>query len=222
MLYTTGDTHRHLDIHKLDVKYLSQKDYVIVTGDFGLVWNEDDQEIYWRNWLNDKSFTTLFVDGNHENHELLNQYEVKEWKGGKVHFISDSIIHLMRGQVYNIDGRKIFTMGGARSIDQHLRIEGVSWWRDEMPSHGEFEEAMSNLDRHDWKVDFVFTHTTSNKIMQKLKDIKDIKETTPLNNFFDLLEEKLTYWHWYFGHFHNDLKIDEKHTLVYKKIIKIF
>lgn len=39
--------------------------------------------MWWRSWLNDRPFTTLFVDGNHENFDLLNAYPVENWHGGK-------------------------------------------------------------------------------------------------------------------------------------------
>lgn len=73
MIYLTGDTHAHIDIHKLcksnfDDSALTKKDYLIILGDFGLVWNNPPtpEERYWLNWLNDKNYTTLFIDGNHE------------------------------------------------------------------------------------------------------------------------------------------------------------
>jgi hypothetical protein len=59
----------------------------------------------------------LFVSDNHENCDLLASFPVSEWNGGKVQFIKPSVIHLMRGQVFTIDSRKFFTMGGATSHD---------------------------------------------------------------------------------------------------------
>ena len=124
----------------------------------------------------------------------------------------------MRGQVFTIDGLKFFTMGGATSIDKYQRIEGKSWWKEEIPSKKEFDEAMDNLDNHDWCVDYVISHTISMRIMQERGYIK---ENNSLNKFFDMLEKELEYKHWYFGHFHDDVKIDEKHTMVYNEIIKL-
>ena len=224
MIYITGDLHGGIDISKLNVKNFPQQklldkdDYVIVTGDFGLVWDESKEEMFWRNWLHERNFVILFIDGNHENFDLLNKFPVKQWNGGKVHFINDSIIHLMRGQVYTIDGYKFFTMGGATSIDKHRRVEGKSWWKEEIPSRKEIDEALDNLDRNNWCVDYVISHTTSMRIMQERGYIK---ENNVLNKFFDMLEKELKYKHWYFGHFHDDVKIDEKHTMIYNEIIKL-
>lgn len=67
--------------------------------------------------MEDKSFTTVFVDGNHENFDRLYSYPVKEWNGGKVHEIRPSVLHLMRGEVFTIEDKKFFAFGGASSHD---------------------------------------------------------------------------------------------------------
>jgi 8-oxo-dGTP pyrophosphatase MutT (NUDIX family) len=109
MIFITGDTHGRYDIRKLNSKsfsmgkQLTKEDYVIIAGDFGFIWFGNREDDYWIKWFNKKPFTTLFVDGNHENFELLNSYPVEKWNGGKVHRISNSVIHLMRGQVYTIN-----------------------------------------------------------------------------------------------------------------------
>lgn len=130
-MFVTGDLHGYEDISKLNSKrfpankHLTKEDYVIVAGDFGLVWDHQQDELYWRKWLARKNFTTLFIDGNHENFDLLNSYPVEQWNGGKIHKINDSILHLMRGQVFSIHGLKVFTFGGAQSHDKAYRKENV-------------------------------------------------------------------------------------------------
>ena len=224
MIFITGDTHGNIDIHKLnsnnfpEQKQMTKNDFVIITGDFGGVWNRSEEEIYWLKWLNDKSFTTLFVDGNHENFDLLNSYDVGYFYGGKVHRILANIYHLMRGQVFEINGTKIFTMGGATSIDKQYRRENISWWKEELPSCAEYEEALSNLEKHNYIVDYVLTHTCSKQIMEHMEYLK---EDNSLNSFFDILDNQLQYKHWYFGHFHQDRQIDKKHSVVYNNIVKL-
>ena len=224
MIYITGDLHGGIDISKLNAKnfpqqkLLTKKDYILICGDFGLIWDNSKEELFWRNWLHERNFTTIFCEGNHENFDLLNKFPVEEWNGGKVHFINDSVIHLMRGQVFTIDDLKFFTMGGATSIDKYRRKKGISWWKEEIPSNKEFEEAFNNLDKHNWIVDYVISHTTSMRIMQERGYIK---ENNTLNKFFDMLEGDLEYKHWYFGHFHDDIRIDDKHTMIYYDIIEL-
>ncbi len=222
-IFVTGDTHQGLDIRKLNTdnfpiqRELTKDDYLIICGDFGMIWNNGKEEIYWRKWLNTKNFTTLWIDGNHENFDLIEQFPVSEWKGGKVQFIDKSIIHLMRGQVYTINGYKFFTMGGATSVDKQFRKEGLSWWKQEQPSYEEYNIALDNLNKNNWQVDYVITHTASNIMM---KEMCYMKEDSQLNKFFDRLEDELDFKHWYFGHFHDDI-VFEKHTLLYNKVIEI-
>ena len=124
MIYITGDCHG--DFHRFskrifpEQKDMSKDDYVIICGDFGGIWNrdgEDYNEKYNLDLLANKSYTTLFIDGNHENFDRLNSYPVREWHGGNVHEIRPSVMHLMRGQVFEIDGMSFFTFGGASSHD---------------------------------------------------------------------------------------------------------
>ncbi len=136
MIYITGDTHIPTDITKLssknfsDQKDLTDKDFVIICGDFGGVWCGDNEELYWRKWLDKKNFTTLFIDGNHENFDMLGSFPIVVFYEGKAHKISNKIYHLMRGQIYTIDGKKIFTLGGASSHDKEFRKERVGGKRN--------------------------------------------------------------------------------------------
>jgi hypothetical protein len=224
MIYITGDIHRYIDLEKLEAdkfpqqENLTKDDYLIVCGDFGALWTGDEKDKHFIDIHEKKNYTTLFVDGNHENFNLLNQYEESSWKGGKVHFLSNSVIHLMRGQVFTIDGLKFFTMGGGTSIDKEFRHPGKSWWPEEQPSDTEITVAMMNLYDNDWKVDYVISHTTSISNMEKMCYMK---EHSKLNVLFDMLQENLDYRHWYFGHFHEDMELDAKHTAVYNDVLAL-
>jgi predicted phosphodiesterase len=206
-IFVTGDIHGDIGIRKLTTRhfpqqeYLSKNDYVIILGDFGCIWNGEPKDKYWLNWLEAKPFTTLFLDGNHENFDLLYQYPTGEWNDGKVRRIRPSVLHLTRGQVFELEGLKLFTMGGGTSIDKQFRKEGVSWWPQEQPSEEEYAEAERNLDRVGWEVDVVLTHTAS---IKRMIEMDYMKEKANINLFFDKLEEKLKFKVWYFGHFHEE------------------
>lgn len=223
MFYVTGDTHGSYDIKKIfstfDSSHLTKDDYLIICGDFGLVWDNSLEEKFYLSQLEKEPFTTLFIDGNHENHNLLNQIQPVLWNGGYVHYIRPSILHLMRGQVFNINGTTFFTMGGAASIDKHFRKEGVSWWAEEMPSVEEYKAADKNLEKANFKVDYILTHTAPTSIVNQL--IPEIKPPDKLTNYLENVKETVDYKHWYFGHFHIDKDIDDEHTVVYDNIIKL-
>ena len=225
VIFVTGDTHIPIDIRKLNVgnfrkqKELNKNDFLIICGDFGGVWAGREKDKYWLDWLDQKNFSILFVDGNHENFHSLDEYPVEDFNGGKVHKINDSVFHLMRGQVFTIEGLKFFTMGGANSHDKAYRKEGISWWPEELPSVSEYEEAIRNLDTHDWSVDYVITHCTADSVQE---EISSRYEHDQLTRFFEVrVKNDLRYKHWYFGHYHEDMPIDDKHTCMYHKIYRM-
>lgn len=233
-IFITGDTHGDEDFHKLNnkrfpiQKELSKDDYIIIAGDFGVIWNSTSSELlsrqdkYLLNWYNQKNYTTLWIDGNHENHCVLNQFPIEIWNSGKIHKISDSVIHLMRGQVYNINEKTFFTMGGADSVDKYLRVENVSWWSEEMPSYEEYQEAMNNLEKVNFKVDYVITHCCGTQLLPRIYDTQHSR-TDELTQFLWHLEKDfgLQFKHWYFGHHHQDIEIDDKHTCLYNNIVEV-
>lgn len=233
MLLATGDTHGSIDMMKLNQhhfplqKKLTKNDYLLIAGDFGHIWyppghmREREQNYYLNDYFPSRKYTTLFIDGNHENENLIDTYPDEVWNGGKIHRINDSIIHLKRGQVFEIDGLKVFTMGGACSIDKANRIPYISWWPEEEPSNEELEEGISNLEKHNWKVDIVVTHTVSEKVLNKLLDKGMNKYPESLNKYFAMLENNLQYKKWFFGHFHLDTVVDEKTIGLFNKIYNV-
>ncbi len=221
MFYITGDTHIPIDIDKLSSDSftklsLTRNDYLIICGDFGGIWDNSQTRTDFLYKLNDCNFTTLFVDGNHENFDMLNAMPVSPWKGGKVHYIHDNIIHLMRGQVFDIDGKLFFTMGGGNSIDKHFRIEHESWWSQEMPSRTEYNMAVENLQKHQNKVDYIITHTAPTSIINQAQLKNHYEEE--LTDFFQRVMSHVSFDKWFFGHFHEDIVIDDKFYLMYNKI----
>ena len=247
MIFITGDTHG--DVRRFSTesffeqKEMTKDDYVIILGDFGLVWDwhgESNYEKNWLDWLENKPFTTLFIDGNHENHDRLDAMEVEEWNGGRVHKVRPSVIHLMRGQVYIIDELTVFTFGGAsshdirdgilepddprikkwnRDYDKLFRINKRSWWERELPSRAEMEEGRQNLEKVDWKVDFVFTHCTSSSTTALLG--LGTHEQDILTRYLQEIREKLDYRYWLFGHHHMDKAINSEEICLYEQIVQI-
>ncbi len=227
MIYITGDTHRRHDFAKLlsfaDAHpELTKKDYMIVAGDFGGVLEAKTLEKDLRPY-EELPFTVLFVDGNHENFDLLNAYPVEIWKGGKVHSIKPTVIHLMRGQVFEIEGKTFFTFGGATSADRYLRIEGLDWWPQELPTYEELDEGIANLKRYNNTVDYIVTHSCDERALwyPPLRGRGVKMETFPENRMLSLFEDTVQYGHWYFGHYHMDGDLTDKKTVLYQQIIRL-
>ena len=228
MIYATGDTHGHIDIRKLTVKnfpaqeYMTKDDLLIIAGDFGLVWNNSKEENYWLDWLEDKNFTTLFVDGNHENYSLLNSYETKDWMGGQVHEIRPSVKHLMRGEVFELQGKKFFTFGGARSHDKEHRIAWQSWWPQEEPNYTEINHGICQLEKHNNKVDYVITHTGPSSIVDDIFEGLGPRSSDPTEKVLEEFKKTVTFNQWIFGHLHkNIISEDKRFILLYDVIYRL-
>ena len=141
MIYVTGDIHANparLGMDALAQRgiHMNPEDYVIVCGDFGIPWvgESDETDHKWLEWLAQLPYTVLFVDGNHENFDQLCRYPVKSWSGGRIHELRTNLYHLLRGEVFTLEGQTFFTFGGAKSTDKAQRWPGVSWWPQEEAS----------------------------------------------------------------------------------------
>lgn len=244
MIWVTGDTHADWigRLNKFSFPEqlnMTKDDYVIILGDFGL-WNKTYIEDYGLKYLNELPFTTLFIDGNHENFDRLYSYPVSEWHGGKVHYIKDSVIHLMRGQIFDINDNTFFTFGGAKSQDirdgildldspelvewrsdrtKKYRVNHISWWKEEMPSQEEMDEGLQNLKLCGNKVDFILTHCVSSSTQALLSH----GEYTPdeLTKYLEEIRCNTEYKKWLFGHYHRNMAVNDKDICLYEQIVRI-
>ena len=222
MIYVTGDTHGNF--RRFQPEYfpeqagMTKNDMVIIAGDFGGVWFGDSRDDETLDWLERLPFTLAFVCGNHENYDALERYPVAEWHGGKVHRVRPHVLHLMRGQVFELESYRFFTMGGAKSHDTNHRINHISWWRQELPSDEEYIEALQNLERYNWQVDYIITHCapTSIALMGSRHN-----EADRLTDFLQEVRERAKYYYWLFGHYHDNKAVDEKHILLWEQIVQI-
>ncbi|MBR4073362.1 MAG: metallophosphoesterase [Clostridia bacterium] len=138
MIYVTGDMHGCLErLYDKEFRKLKKGDILLVCGDFGYIFDGDKTEKQVIRFFARRKFITAFVDGTHDNLERINRSRTTVWKGGKVHRISGNLLHLMRGQIFDIEGTTFFTFGGGESIDKDMRVEQNRWWREEEPTPDE-------------------------------------------------------------------------------------
>ena len=241
MIYLTGDIHGEFNrLTNIIDDGMTKDDYVIVLGDFGY-WEDSDKQLGWMEKLKYKKFTTLFIDGNHENFDLLNKLKEKEWHGGKVHIINDSVLHLMRGYVFDIEGLNVFTFGGARSHDikdgiistdtddwkqayafaklqrMQIRVDHISWWKEEMPSNEEMKLGIRNLEAVGNNVDFILTHCCASSTAA----LMGYKDADACTKYLEQIRQKVKFRKWYFGHYHKNYAVNDKEICLYDGIIRI-
>lgn len=248
MIFITGDTHGEFSRFSTkkfpEQKNMTKNDYVIIVGDFGGIWDKEESptEKYWLNWFENKSFTLLIVDGNHENFKRLNNYPEKNWNGGIIHEIRPNIFHLSRGQIFVLENKSFFTFGGGKSNDiedgileqndikiknwskdntKRFRINNINWWKEELPTEEEMIKGLSNLNKNSFKVNYILTHSPYTYLIEKINKENNNKSNI-LTEYLQNIKNMTNYDLWIFGHLHIDEKYeDEKSMCIYKKLIKL-
>lgn len=221
MIYITGDTHGETErfTEIAQIYGLRENDTLVVAGDFGCIFGLGSKDEVKLDRLAECPYTILFLDGNHECFPKIYSYPEEERFGGKVHVIRHNVLHLERGQVFELEGLKVFTMGGGYSIDAMLRVPGRSWWPEEMPNVKEYEEAWKNLKKYDHKVDVIVSHAAPENVMRLFTEIgifnRRYPEEMKLNMFLEEVRRRTEYKHYYFGHLHMDRPLHENQTALY-------
>lgn len=251
MIFITGDIHaapyeRFNKCSFPEQDSLTKDDVVIICGDFG-IWHDCGEERAWLNWLNQKNFTTCFCDGNHENFDRLygDEFEIVDFCGGKAQKIRENVYHLLRGEIYDIQEKRFFIMGGASSHDiqdgildlanfasdnafkrvykqmtkqgKMFRVNHFSWWRQELPGEAEMDAAVEKLKGVDYTVDYIVSHCAPTSIIYEL----GYKDNDAATDFLQTIKRICKFKHWFFGHYHRDEDVGDKFTVVYHKIIKL-
>lgn len=221
--FLKGDIHGNLFeiIDFINRFNLGKNDNIIILGDCGIAWRKDkkdlDQNIkLWNECGN--GVKLYFIDGNHENFNILNSLPIENNMGK----IADNIYHLRRGQVYEFENKKILVCGGADSIDKYRRIENFTWWKEEAIS----QETIDDIPAGHY--DYVLTHCCPRSVFEKnriyLSTLQFLDENKINHSSEDMLEQlknKITFDHWFFGHYHINRNLDEKFTCLFEDFMEV-
>ncbi|MBQ9308885.1 MAG: metallophosphoesterase [Clostridia bacterium] len=181
-----------------------------------------------------------------EKEKLRHGYPRKPWHGGYVRQIRPSVLMLERGDIFEIDAQYCFAFGGAQSHDisdgildpttfpdetrfkkeyqrrrgELVRVRGLSWWAEELPSaeemaHGR-ETIQTFLSNHE-RIDFVFTHDApaSDKVLF------GYEAEDPLTLYLEELRHWMRYGKWFYGHLHQNRRLSDTQFLLYEQIVRI-
>lgn len=219
MIFITGDMHGEFSRFKdPKLRKLKKQDALIICGDFGFIWDGSKREKRLLKKIGKLPYNVLFVEGTHENYDLLEQYETEEWCGGKSRLISGRLRQLMRGQVFEIAEKTVFTFGGGQSDDTYSGlVEGENWWAREIPTEQELNEGIENLERAGNKVDFVVTYEPPARMCDFLS--QNAGDRNHINTYLNGIFEKLSFSGWFFGKLHINKVIPPKYYACYDGIV---
>lgn len=128
-------------------------DVIVHTGDFGWWTDPHHYLATLQKVLAELRITIVWVDGNHENHDKIDEWldatDGQPWSDKRY----PNIIHLPRGFRWQWWGETWLALGGAHSVDRLQRLPGRSWWDREHISDAEIERAITG-----GPVDVMVTH----------------------------------------------------------------
>jgi len=181
-LRVVGDTHGEREPITKMLQTCNSYALTIQLGDFGVGFGA---EAYLPRVSSDR-FKVL--PGNHDNYSLLAQYPH----------------NLGRFGVFEFAGYKIFYVGGAYSIDQHSRIEGVSWWRNEELSYVEAEECLQLWETVCKNVALVLSHDGPPEFTKHI--LKSMPEDTHTGRLLQEMYKIHQPKQWIIGHWHKSFR----------------
>ena len=222
MFYIVSDIHGHIRLpwlkEELNKYSINKSDYLIITGDAGICWDSIENKSV-MDYYNSLPCHTLFVDGNHENFDILYRYPVINYMGGKVHKISEKIYHLMRGELFTIGSKKLFCFGGGFSAKVLTNSSPIYVWKEELPSKDEYENGLNNLKNNSYNVDIILSHSAP--ISEVINNgFAHYPNDNELLEYLENIKNKTIYNHWYYGHYHKDVE-NGKIICVYNKVIRL-
>lgn len=224
--FLTGDCHGEFEKISFFCQHhkTTTDDYMIILGDVGLNFCMDHRDEERKAVLDELPVSFFCIHGNHEERPYnISSYRQKKWHGGIVYYeeTHPTILFAKDGEVYDLAGKKGVAIGGAYSADKSFRLLlGLPWFSEEQPSEQIKAYVETQLEKQNWTVDFVFSHTCP--LMYEpwekyagIIDKKDMDQST--EQWLDRIASKLDYKCWYFGHYHDNICY-ERAELLYEEI----
>lgn len=209
MILITGDVHgdftrfRDKRLHRL-----KKSDALIICGDFGMIWDGSRKEKAMLKRLGRRRYSILFVEGSHENFTELEKYPTEQWCGGLTRKISGNLRQLIRGNVYEIAGKRVFAFGGGKAENSNDPLQ----MKYEVPSQEELDSADKRLTECGNTVDIVVSYEPPATVGEFLGGEP---ETNTISAYLEEKKNTLTFSQWFFGKFHRNKRIPTKFTAVF-------
>ncbi len=226
MILVTGDTHGDLSRFKNPlIKRLKKGDTLIICGDFGFIWNDTNKEKHILNRLGNRRYNILFVEGVHENFSLLRKYPEEEWCGGICRHICGNLRQLVRGHIFEIEGRRIFAFGGGRSEDNYTYLEGndeEERWAHESLSDEEIDAIRRRLEDSGMGVDYIVSYEPPSSISEFIGlSENDPTDRDYINSYLEKIKGTVDFKLWFFGRYHINKFIPKKYHALFDNVIQL-
>ena len=232
MLYFHGDIHGNIIDnfsyrHNPEMRTLTENDYLIVLGDCGVPWNyaTEKRDSYELRWLNERPYKTIFITGNHDNYDLIEQMPQIDFYNGVARQAVfkgetfENIVYIDKPTVLDIQEQHILVIPGADSHDiqdgiidgtdpnwkklfktawknwKRVRVSHITWWPQEKLQIDEIEKILKT----DNNFDFILSHECPSSQLIYFR-----RRFSPTDGeiYLEQVKEKVDYKIWLHGHMH--------------------
>lgn len=174
-IHFIGDVHAKIEHFENIISNIPSENYVFQVGDFGYGFSEN---------IKDYLDNINIIRGNHDSPSIAQNHK---------NYLGDYGIK-------KIGDYKILYVGGAESIDKNLRIEGVSWWRDEQLNYRQLENVIE-LAKNE-QPNIIVSHDVPFGIGQRLFENHFQLRITRTSQALQILQNVCKPTIWVFGHYH--------------------
>lgn len=226
MIYLTGDIHGNIDriIKFCNNNNTSIDDILIILGDAGFNFFLNYRNDVLKHTANKLPITLFCIRGNHEARpQSLKSYTTEMFHGDTVYYEKEypNIKFAIDGGIYDFDGFRCLTIGGAYSVDKYYRLRSNAiWFANEQLSNKEMCDINGYI-LVDNEYDYVFTHTCPYDTRPThlfLNGIDQLTVDTSMEEWLQFVADCIKFKKWYFGHFHDNWE-NGKYKMLYDDII---
>ncbi len=235
MLYFHGDIHGNIIGNfsyrrNPEMRALTKDDYLIVLGDCGVPWNyaTEKRDLHQLDWLNKKPYKTIFITGNHDNYDLIEQMPQINFCNGIARQAVfkdktfENIVYIDKPTTLDIQEQHILVIPGADSHDiqdgiidgndpnwkklyktawksgKWVRVSHITWWSQEKLQIDEIEKILKTNN----SFDFILSHECPSS---QLRYFSRRFSPTDGEIYLEQVKEKVDYKIWLHGHMHQDV-----------------
>ncbi len=206
----------------------TEDDTLFQLGDHGLFWHKDMVTPMYKYVRDVLKCKVICINGNHENYDLIKKLPTIEIFGGLAYEVIPGRVWILeQGGLYHINGKTVFAYGGGLSVDKDRRVEGESWWPQEIPKSADLAWACNQLALRHWNVDLVLSHTAPVTMVQAIPGKLwipghfEAKLEDPTCAHLEVFYQRLTWDRWFCGHFHIDFKANARFEFLWNKVVEL-
>lgn len=88
-----------------------------------------------------------------------------------------------------------------------------------IPNRKEYEEGWYNLEKADFQVDYILTHSGPREVVAAMGYGEMSDDEVELRQYLQRVADNTDFTAWYFGHFHEDTEVEEMFYCLYDDIV---